>query len=343
MNNFQSYTVLLKWLFLFFIVHASSIFAQDTLKLAPADSLIQQNKTLIPTDSIEIINTSNPSGKKKLNLFKKFNTTGEQKPIKAALWSLAPGGGQAFNKQLWKTPIFATSVTGLTIYAIKSHRNYKTQRSHYINLLNNGGLINLADSVATLRVLKDKHLKRYNAALNSALIFYSFNLIDAYVHRQKMNIEERRRRPLQAGYYSLVLPGLGQIYNKRWWKVPIIYGGMGALSFFIYNNAKDVQRYQNEYLARTRLHYGEIDPTLSGFNDSNLIDLKASAEQRKQLSIIGLSLLYALNVIDATIDAHLLDFDNVINEEISLQFTPYFTPVSAEGKSERGFAIQIQF
>lgn len=126
--------------------------------------------------------------------------------------------------------------------------------------------------------------------------------------------------PKRALISSAALPGLGQVYNKKYWKVPIIYGGAAALIYsFSFNNGK-YQAYLDAYRARTDGDPSTTDAYLQ-YSPENLILLKDYYRRNRDLSAIGMVLLYSLNMVDAYVDAQLFDFD--VSDDLSLQIRPF--------------------
>lgn len=127
-----------------------------------------------------------------------------------------------------------------------------------------------------------------------------------------------RHTPKKATLWAVFLPGAGQIYNHSYWKVPILYAGFGALGYgFAFN--------QGEYKRFAQYYEYEID------DDPNTIsEFPATAEQLRQkrnyykknrdLTVIGFAGLYALQILDAHVDAHLTKFD--ISDDLSLRYEP---------------------
>ncbi len=149
----------------------------------------------------------------------------------------------------------------------------------------------------------------------------------------KKEISVKKHIPGKATIYSAVLPGLGQIYNKRWWKVPIIYGGFGALGYFINNynqNYLDLRKSYHDLTDDdpTTAFYQEMYPEYD-FSQSEISTLKTNFEdkidnsrQQRDLFIIISVGFYLLNIMDANVDAHFLDFD--ISEDLTFNFEPIY-------------------
>ncbi len=266
-------------------------------------------------------------------------------PNKALLWGLIPGGGQVYNGQYLKSPIFAGGFVGITAFAIKRRRDYNRHfKAFNEELSNSTGTSTLSDDFATIRNKKKRALRDYNIAVNGAAIFYAFGLADAYMSAQVIN-DGMPRSPIRAAYLSAVLPGLGQAYNKRYWKIPIVYGGLGAAGYFVFYNADRMQRFTNEYLSRNSPGFGEPDPAMARYT-SNTVLLANRSRFRKNMQIsifVGVG-WYLLNIIDALVDAHLRDFD--IDDDLSLRVSPYIMPVNTLSGMERpagGMKVSLRF
>lgn len=141
--------------------------------------------------------------------------------------------------------------------------------------------------------------------------------------------------PKKATIMSAALPGLGQIYNKKYWKVPIIYGGFAVAGYFLNDNLTNIRKYKDLYIAET-----DDDPTTINDSPYSYQDLDRIIDQYKQwrdLSYIAIAAIYALNIIDANVDAHLFYFD--VSEDISLNVMPYMSPVRSQGV---GFSLTLK-
>lgn len=126
--------------------------------------------------------------------------------------------------------------------------------------------------------------------------------------------------PVKATIMSAALPGLGQIYNKKYWKVPIVYAGLGTCVYFIHRNNQSFQKYKDALIAEE-----DGDPTTvntTGFNSFQLNELQDTYRSWRDLSWIILAGVYVLNIIDANVDAHLFYFD--VDKDLSLELRPYF-------------------
>ncbi len=165
--------------------------------------------------------------------------------------------------------------------------------------------------------------------------------------------EQRVHSPKKATIYSAVFPGLGQIYNRKYWKVPLVYIGFASLIYAI--------DWNNDYYTRYRQAYIDIsdsDPTSNSFKDldieghwdfddpsqveqfkTRLEKAKESSRRYRDLCIIGTAAFYALNIIDASVDAHLFNFD--ISDDLTVNWMPQ--PMYAMNRPLIGIHFVVNF
>lgn len=125
--------------------------------------------------------------------------------------------------------------------------------------------------------------------------------------------------PSRAAFYSAALPGLGQAYNKKYWKIPIIYAGMATGVYFYVQNQKDYTRFRDAYKRRLAgftddEFFGEGETAI--ISNDRLINAQRNAQKNKDYSVITILAFYALNIIDANVDAHLKQYD--ISDDLSV-------------------------
>ena len=156
--------------------------------------------------------------------------------------------------------------------------------------------------------------------------------------------------PSKAAFYSAILPGLGQIYNKRYWKVPIVYAAIGTGVYVYITNDDLYDRFRTAFKRRKA---GFIDDEFYDINKSGIVvgnpDLSDAALQDAQeryqrdrdLALVVTIGLYALNIIDANVDAHLRQFN--VDDNLSFDFKPYleYNPINAN--PNYGMALTIKF
>ncbi|MBU2929506.1 DUF5683 domain-containing protein [Winogradskyella psychrotolerans] len=144
-------------------------------------------------------------------------------------------------------------------------------------------------------------------------------------------------RPAKAAFYSAVLPGLGQAYNKKYWKIPIVWGAIGTGIYFYVRNDTQFDRYRDAY--KRRLAGFTDDEFYDLISDDGLIRAQEQFRQNKEMSLLITFGLYALNIIDANIDAHLLQFN--IDENLSL--SPHYQYNELENTSDLGLTLNFKF
>lgn len=140
--------------------------------------------------------------------------------------------------------------------------------------------------------------------------------------------------PKKAALRSAILPGLGQIYNKKYWKLPIIYGALGTCTgIFFYNlgNYKDTRfAYRIKYNMRVNgtdsALFSQIKSKLKPLDEESLRYYRNQFRRDIDYSVLFFILLWGLNVVDATVDAHLKSFD--VSPELSFQFKPGYSELA---------------
>jgi hypothetical protein len=133
--------------------------------------------------------------------------------------------------------------------------------------------------------------------------------------------------PHKATIFSAVLPGLGQFYNKKYWKIPIVYTGIGVIGYFALENRSEYRKANEAYIYVFNNETYEIDNDLiNRYNsDKNVLrEIRDYYRRNMELSYIFLALWYGLNIIDATVDAHLFNYD--VGDNLSLQIEPTLMP-----------------
>ncbi len=145
---------------------------------------------------------------------------------------------------------------------------------------------------------------------------------------------EKFHSPRKASLYSAILPGLGQAYNKKYWKIPLIYAGFGTIGYFIgwnngyyhtykqaYSDLTDGDESTNSHLDFDAVKYYNLDDPTSYANfKSGLLKGQESYRRNRDLLIISFFGFYGLNIIDASVDAHFFDFD--ISDDLTFNWQP---------------------
>ncbi|WP_299118135.1 DUF5683 domain-containing protein [uncultured Winogradskyella sp.] len=149
-------------------------------------------------------------------------------------------------------------------------------------------------------------------------------------------------RPSKAAFYSAILPGLGQAYNKKYWKIPIVLGGItGGILVYDFNN-RQYNRYRDAFKRRLAgfrddEFYGTgLTPVIS---DDGLIRAQRQFRRNRDIATLITVGIYVLNIIDANVDAHLLQF----NVDENLAMRPHFQYNPMEDSSDLGVTVNFKF
>jgi hypothetical protein len=127
--------------------------------------------------------------------------------------------------------------------------------------------------------------------------------------------------PNKAALYAAVFPGLGQIYNRQYYKLPIVYGGLMIFGHYINNRHVLYNAFRNAWIAETDNDPNTINPFLERFGSASTLERNAEQlrRDRDNLMIFGI-LFYLISVVEAHIAAHLIEFD--VNEDLSFDVQP---------------------
>jgi len=142
--------------------------------------------------------------------------------------------------------------------------------------------------------------------------------------------------PAKAAFYSAILPGLGQAYNKKYWKIPIVYGAIGVSAYLYIDNTKLYNQYRDAYKSRLA---GTPDPEYARLTDAQLINAQEVYQRNASLSALFMVGFYVLNIIDANVDAALIQFN--VNQNLSLR--PEYNTDGVTFKSNLGLTLNYSF
>ena len=179
-------------------------------------------------------------------------------------------------------------------------------------------------------------------------------LVDADTVRAvtpKTKTEEEVHSPKKASLYSAVLPGLGQAYNKKYWKIPFIYIGFGTIGYFIdwnndnyqitktaYIHLTDQNPETNDFLKLEGVEYYDLDnPTQKANFETALSKRQDYYRRNRDLLVIGMVAFYGLNIIDASVDAHLFNFD--VSDDLTINWRPSMFYI----KNETIYCVNLTF
>ena len=167
------------------------------------------------------------------------------------------------------------------------------------------------------------------------------------------NFNGRKVNPLapsKAAFYSAVLPGLGQIYNKRYWKLPIVYGALGTGIYAYTFNNNEYNRFRDAFKRRRAgftddefydINNSGIIPGSPDISDQALQDAQERAQRDRDLALAITIGLYILNIVDANVDAHLKQFN--VDENLALDVKPYLEYIPISTEPQYGLAVIVKF
>ena len=172
------------------------------------------------------------------------------------------------------------------------------------------------------------------------------------------NIDSARHSPTRATIYSAALPGLGQAYNRNYWKIPVIYAGFGGLSygvFFYQRQFKEFRRVYNDYSKELKEYQDAQNTDIpkpekpnenllvfgkKGYTPESVRAGRDHYRRYRDMFVIGVGAWYLLNVLDAYVYANLFDFD--VSDNLSFRINPTVIP-TANARLSPGLNISFSF
>lgn len=179
-------------------------------------------------------------------------------------------------------------------------------------------------------------------------------------------VRKRVHSPKKASIYALVLPGLGQAYNQKYWKIPIVYAGFGTMAYFISFNTKNYRQFRDAYAYATSTTKTPTTSEIAGVysaNPSHFMPLpqadsppndltsRYSSDQllvgreyyrrNLEVSYIVTGVWYILTVVDATVDAHFFNYN--ISDDLTMNLNPWIAPPSPFHKQGGGLMLTLRF
>lgn len=249
-----------------------------------------------------------------------------------AISLVAPGFSQLYNKQAWKIPILYGVTGGLAVLGFNQSNKYKAAKNEYNTLVN---------QQATQEELDPAQCKmiRYNTTRTvffvGAIASYLYFLGDGV-----LNYNGPENSVKKATTLAMICPGAGQLYNKSYWKVPIVVGAFATMGYVIDWNARGYKRYRTAY---NQVVNGQPDEFEGRYSAEYLKNMKDNFRRNRDLCIILTGALYLLNVVDAHVDAHLKDYD--ISDDLSVRLEPtvFQNYASRNGYYGVGMSLKVTF
>lgn len=239
--------------------------------------------------------------------------------------AVLPGFGQIYNKQYWKLPILYSTLGASMGLAIHQNSVYKPLKREYDALLKSNGMTRTEELNAVQSKMIVSNTKR-QLLWGAAAASYIYFLGDAAVKYSTNEVSDVKK----ATTLSFICPGAGQVYNKSYWKVPIVIGGMVSMAYVIDWNTRGFKRYKNAYTLRADFEANpgnypdgvSKDEFQGRYPATYLKNLRDAYRRNRDLSIILTAAVYAFQVIDAHVDAHLKDFD--VSDNLTVSLEPMF-------------------
>ena len=144
--------------------------------------------------------------------------------------------------------------------------------------------------------------------------------------------------PSKAAFYSAVLPGLGQGFNKKYWKIPLVYVAIGTSIYSYDFNKKKYWNYRNAYKSRKAGYTNDEFQNLI-LDDERLLDGAEFHKKNKDLSMVFIIGFYILNILDSNIDSHLKQYN--VNESLTLK--PYLNHGNELSYKSIGLSLNLNF
>lgn len=129
--------------------------------------------------------------------------------------------------------------------------------------------------------------------------------------------------PSKAAFYSAIFPGMGQIYNKKYWKAPIVWGALAIPAYYYQLNNSEYKRYRRAYKLRKNGLQDEftLDDGSTSVSLETLETAQKQLRENRDMSLLSGVILYILQIVEASVNAHLIQF----NTDDNLSFKPSFT------------------
>ena len=151
-----------------------------------------------------------------------------------------------------------------------------------------------------------------------------------------------KHSPVKATWMSAALPGLGQYYNEKYWKIPIIYAGFSTLAYFVIQNRYEYNRFKEAYAISVEISEGQVSDNylVNNYTSSQLLNQREYYQSNLELSYILTGVFYLLQIVDATVDAHLYEFD--MSDDLSIQLQPQWMPTEDGMKMAPGIGLTLK-
>ena len=311
----------------------------DSLRALPAESLVNVSDSLrlaLPDSLQKAIFTDEVWGSKRDSIARaeKLRLRAEKREGKepfisdsmslrkmTMLSTVMPGFGQIYNKQYWKLPILYSTVGASLGMWIHQQNQYKPLKEQF-EIMTDQGLKRTEEMNALQRdMIKHNTLKQ--TFMFTTIASYIYFLGDAAVNYATNEVSNVNK----ATTLSTICPGAGQIYNKSYWRAPIVWGGLASMIYVIDWNNRGFQRFKKAYSLRADYDRnpdlypnGSVDEFHGRYSATFLKNLRDSNRRNRDLSLLLTAGLYVFQAVDAHVDAHLQDFD--VSDNLTVDIKP---------------------
>ena len=259
--------------------------------------------------------------------------------------AVLPGYGQIYNKQYWKLPIlYGTMGASIGMWAYYGSE-YRPLKREYDAMILNG-----LSRTEEMNAVQSKMIRANTAKqifMMTTAASYIYFLGDAALNYSTNEVSSVKK----ATTLSLICPGAGQIYNKSYWRAPIVWGGLASMIYVIDWNNRGFQRFKNAYSLRAdydtnpdKYPNGSADEFRGRYTATFLKNLRDSNRRNRDLSILLTAGIYVFQAVDAHVDAHLKDFD--ISDNLTVDIQPMFDCQYTQHNGTTpiyGFDINVRF
>lgn len=258
-----------------------------------------------------------------------------------AVSMVLPGFSQLHNKQAWKIPV-AWGTIGAAVYMGMQENNcFQKAKSHYDRLVYYGYNRSNSDMDEAQRIML-KYNTRRQLYFGAAAAAYIYFLSDGL-----MNYPGGATNVKIATTLSTICPGAGQIYNKSYWKAPIVLGSFATMIMMIDWNNRGYNRFKLAYNLKMAGRNDAVERVLQQRPASEMLDYRKAYRRNRDLCIILAGAVYLLNLVDAHVDAYMQTFD--VSDDLGkldIAFAPKFTNVTTLGGGSVGavgFSMSMKF
>ena len=235
--------------------------------------------------------------------------------------AILPGYGQIYNKQYWKLPIlYGTMGASIGMWAHYGSQHRPLKRQYEEMLLNGMERTEELNSLQRRMIRANTNKQIFMA---TTAISYIYFLGDAALNYSTNEVSSVKK----ATTLSLICPGAGQIYNKSYWRAPIVWGGLASMIYVIDWNNRGFQRFKKAYSLRADYDRnpdlypnGSVDEFHGRYSATFLKNLRDSNRRNRDLSLLLTAGLYVFQAVDAHVDAHLQDFD--VSDNLTVDIKP---------------------